>query len=345
MPIYIGNIEITDGADFRVGSTQISEVYVGAERVWPDTDMPTGPTNTYSDWANSGNPFNTVETTTQGTFGPWALVSTIFSQEFQNEARTRTNVVTTTAQQRQTRTCTASGGCDGPFTRTITVTTNTRNVIDRQVRSTEGRTAGVDGSIGETVNPDFRSVFSTDDIAQFVTCSVDRNTGAVTASASRVIPLDADGNELTFSISLASDQPTSYDVIPSGGTTVSRNIGVLVSGIVPASTAGNSYANEGDNFGPTRVICTTNQLATTIRPATNLSLTVNWQDEFGRQRRLITDGATITLTGAALNSTYTLEGRSSTVGATITGEGTFNVSDLTPRRTHTVTASSTWQQH
>ena len=47
MPIYFGNREITTG-NLKLGSTDVKEVFVGSERIWPPGEPPSAPTQLYN---------------------------------------------------------------------------------------------------------------------------------------------------------------------------------------------------------------------------------------------------------------------------------------------------------
>ena len=217
---------------FRNG-VKVTGVWVnGLNRI--DDDQVTGPRNTYTDWSNSGGTYNPTTSVTTGEWSAWAVSATPMLQQYLNEGRSRSVRTVVTASQNQVRTCTASGGCDGPYSRTITVTLSDVTTTENQYRSTEGRVAGVDGSVGEMLNPNYPEEFTQEQIAPFIRCYIDRDTGIVTASLSPIKPVDAEGNPITLSVSVSPFQQNPLPLIPSTGSGQTQVVKLLVSGEVPS---------------------------------------------------------------------------------------------------------------
>lgn len=285
---------------------------------------PPQPRNTYSAWSNVGNPYNQITDTQIGAFGPYSFSSTPLTQEFLNESRSRTVTTVVTASQDQSRTRTASGGCDGPFTRTVNVEISRTTTTQTETR------------VSTTPNPNYRAPFSQSDLAQFVQCSIDRNTGRVTVSQrTSPVPRDAEGNEITFDVTLAPGQQDTFPTIPAGSSSIERDVEVRVQGETPSG-----FQGDGDLFDEVITISCF-QRAADPTPA-DLTVTVSWTDAFGRQEERTRRNENITLTGA-IGDSYTVSASSRTPGATFTGEGTFEIIDIdgTTGTPHTITASAT----
>nr|MCH9665003.1 hypothetical protein [Gammaproteobacteria bacterium] len=225
---------------------------------------PVGPRNTYSDWVNSGNPFNQTNRVTRS-LGAFQLITTASHIFYQNEAQLQTTLTITTASQNQTRTCTASGGCDGPFSRTISFEVSRETSIIR-----------VNTRASTTRNPRYVAPITDADLEGFVNCQIDRETGVVTFSQAGNL-VNAEGGRINLFIRLAPGQTRNYNIIPFDGDPSSETISLLVSGEVPRG-----FANEGSLFEDIIVECDTTQQPE-IQPPPTLSVRILWRNAFGSQ--------------------------------------------------------------
>ena len=132
MPIQIGNTEVES---LQVGGLPVSEVYAGDTRVFPANTLDR---NIYTDWVNDGLPFGNTSTSTG--FTDWAPATAGTNIAIINQSRNQITITTVSNRmQRQTRACTAAGGCDGPYIRTIAATPSTTTTSTIIPATTENR--------------------------------------------------------------------------------------------------------------------------------------------------------------------------------------------------------------
>lgn len=296
-------------AAWHVSGGVITQIFPPVVVVAPD------PRNTYSNYVSSGPVINIRTSIVNGTPGPWVAGGGEF-QFYATESRRIPVTTTTTGEQPQTRTCTATGGCDGPFTRTIPVTVS---VI--QSTRTETRQCDAAGTLCSTTNPNFVEEADGDDFAGFVTCSIDRLTGLITFGPSGTIPRDAEGFAVPLQITLAPGQGRSFDVIPFGGTRIiDRPINLIVNGNIPTG-----FRFEGSLIPSPglAVTCTATQ-GVADRPPLFTDVNISWRDPLGTRRATVADGATRVLTGINSRTRYTISGRDS--GLVYLGTGSFDTS-------------------
>lgn len=176
--------------------------------------------NTYSNWVNVGDPLSGTPTTVTGQYSAWEAIPTPVDQEFLRERRCRTITTTTPIMQNQSRTCTASGGCDGPFTRTIDLSDSVSMTQECETR------------VSTTTNPDFLPEFTFDDIALIGVVTITTETGVVQIRSPFDSGLtDAESNALQFTASLVSQ--SSYPVLDAGGDSEARDVGLRIQGEIP----------------------------------------------------------------------------------------------------------------
>ena len=176
--------------------------------------------NTYSNWVNVGDPISGTPTVVTGAYSSWETITTTIDQEFLNERRCRTITTTTSRTQNQSRTCTASGGCDGPFTRTINLSDSVSTTEECETR------------VSTTPNPDFLPEFAFDDIALIGVVTIVTETGVVQIRSPFDSGLtDAEGDALQFTASLVSQ--SSYPVLDAGGDSEARDVGLRIQGEIP----------------------------------------------------------------------------------------------------------------
>ena len=202
MPIFIGNEEIQS---LDVGSQTIREVYVGTTRVFPTVDPIR---NEYSVWVDSGSSFG-GQVSTREQYTAWTPTSAPITQRNINQTRFR-NLITTTRglRQRQVRTCTASGGCDGPFERTIFATPSETTVTNPIAGTTESRTIS---------NPDYSPVA----IARWLYVNSGASSGGTLASSREGAFGEWQG---AADITFTSGTPTEASCDPDNATcTISRS--------------------------------------------------------------------------------------------------------------------------
>lgn len=186
--------------------------------------------NTYSDWTNDGDPDSGEPTIVEGDFSEWETIPTTIDQEFLNERRCRTITTTTPRTQNQSRTCTASGGCDGPFTRTIDLSPSVSTTEECETRTST------------TANPDFLPEFTFSDITLIGVVTIDPETGVVQIRSPFDAGLtDAEGNALQFTASLVSQ--SSYPVLDAGADAEARDVGLRIQGETPGG-----FRNAGTFF-------------------------------------------------------------------------------------------------
>ena len=192
---------------------------------------PTDPTpdpdpvrNTFSDWSNSGNPYNDTTVSTTGAFSAWATIDTPESERFLNEQRCRTLTTTTRNLQDQTRTCTAAGGCDGGaanLMRTVVIGSAFSASRDCETRNTNH-----DGASG-VVNPDYRPTITFSDFN--ASCPISRADGSISLE---VFYRGNNAGEPIFipdsNIIITSPSSGSFPVIPFGSSREPRNVSYTV---------------------------------------------------------------------------------------------------------------------
>ena len=255
------------------------------------------PTDTYSNWTNVGSPYlDTTETV--GSFGAWMLIQTSSLQEFQNEQRCRTITTTIATLQDQVRTCTASGGCSGALSRTVSSGMLTNNQQDCETRVTT------------TPNPLYVPPFTSNQIS--VNASINRDTGEIHSigviQPSNPCPQTFEYGEWT--VGLAAGQPSSFVVLQTGAASVQRSVKLNVQGLVPQG-----FQEECEEFDFDITISVTQQSPALAQPT--ISASVSYTDTNGTSQTIaVTDGGDY---GIELddNTEYRVE-------ATATGGATFD---------------------
>ena len=191
-------------------------------------------TNTYTNWVNVGDPVSGTPMVVIGQYSAWEAIPTPIDQEFLRERRCRTITTTTPIMQNQSRTCTASGGCDGPFTRTIDLSDSVSMTQECETR------------VSTTTNPDFLPEFTFSDIALIGVVTIVTETGVVQIRSPFDAGLtDAEGNALQFTASLVSQ--SSYPVLDAGTDAEARDVGLRIQGETPDGfrDAGNFFDLRG----------------------------------------------------------------------------------------------------
>ena len=301
-------------------------------QVYPSTvDPDPGPacTGIYT-YVNDGGTYDPVTTTTFGTPGGWVLIPTSSFFEFQQERRCTSFSAVTRASQDQIGTDT---GCSDTVERTVSVRTGFESGEDCEVRSTEGLTAGVDGSNGETRNPNYIEPYSASDIAQYVDCSIDKNTGDITISIEDPPGTVLEpGQDQVFSIRLDPNQQDPVDTLLHGSDHQTVDILTLVDGIVPQG-----FPDAGESIQDLPVTCKAT-LEDADPASVTMVVTVGWVDAFGQQSEHPTSRGSVDISGIT-GTNYTIGVSTQPSDATITGDGIFPAREALEGVDHTVEAS------
>ena len=223
---------------YKSGSEIPSAVYRNGARIDLDGTGGGGATYSLSNWVNSGDIYNGTEDGGVGQgFGPWMLISTPSTQEFQDERRCQDVLYTTTGRkQDQTRACVSSdgGSVSGSFcgvsnddlTRTLT---GEADGIPNSTRTEEE----CDIRVSTTPNPAFLDDFTFKDTGAGVRVRIN-DQGQITGLGSYNSGYsDAEGFSLAFTISLQSGQASSFTPLAAGASPVNRNIAIEVRGETP----------------------------------------------------------------------------------------------------------------
>ncbi len=309
-------------AAWHVSGGVITQIFPPEVVVAPD------PRNIYSDYVNNGPVTNVQTSIVNGEPGPWVAGGGRL-QFYATEIRRIPITTTTTGTQPQTRTCTAAGGCDGPFARTIRVTIS----VIRSTRS-ETRQCDATGALCSTTNPNFVEEVEESDLRRFVECSVDAESGRVTINTSSRLPRDAEGFPINFTVSLAPGQPSRYEVIPFGDSREQRNIRILVNGEVPTG-----FRFEGSSIPSPGIVVTCDTIqSAAAQPPLRVQARVSWTTAFGLQFRNVTGTTSrLNLDDVLLGGQYTITGTGESTS--FLGTGSFSVAEALATTTHTIIGS------
>ena len=322
MPIYVGNTLLPEVAgNVQVGTQDVSAVYVGTTEVWSSAATGNG-TADWGAYADTGTQFGGVVSYSQGTFSDWAPETLPSQFATINQTRRATTFQNTSAIEIATRRrCNettapdpggSAGTCSSPFG-VIGAFDSGPNRVITPMTSISVTPTVANGGIEERVvdNPAYIPPvpFSFEEAIVGANVRIDSDSGFVLFNASyETLYTDAEGNPLTFTVELASGQPTSYTPLSPGADSVMQDIMLVVSGETP-----DGFPNAGANFMLSGTEEVTQESPEVVPQAMNAS--------FGESSYIVfrntTDDIPVTTDGQ-----WQVVAVGNTTGAIVTGVGT-----------------------